>query len=431
MTSEHALARHGVPPPEKGNGRSRKETKTMIFDFLTSLFIGGRKASLDVDKLVFVDLETTGLFTNRCGILEVCLFNTIEGCFSTLVDVGQPIPARITEINGIDRDMIVGMPMFSEIAAHVHDRIKDKIVVGHNVEFDLKFLFHGFLQAGIHPQTVKYICTCKAERMKHGPTGNRLDECLRRRGIRNIQNHRALEDVNLLRQLFTHQMNERTKFKIDVFDVNKFHAITLREPEPMFAPTPIKRTSHSLKTFKSWGNKADNSAISSFNQLIEHACQDRVFDTDEMRRLVEIGIEKKVAVQQLKTALRGLIALYYKDGKISWDEFKDLEEVAKLFGFNSSVFYPIIKEVVPELKVVCFTNELVVKGKDVDRYEILFPWAVCNGFLPSDSVTKQTDIVVNCGTKTSVTGKIEKAISYGIDVKQISDFMKGKERLVL
>lgn len=403
----------------------------MVLEFFKSLFFGVRNAGIDVDQLVFLDLETTGLCTNRCRILEVCLFDSKNGTFSTLVDVGQPIPARITEINGIDRDMIVGMPMFSEIAAQVHDRIKNKIVVGHNVEFDLKFLFHEFFKAGINPQTVKYICTCKADRIKYGPSGNRLADCLRRRRIQSNQNHRALDDVNMVRQLFSRQLNERTKFQIDVFDVSKFKAITLREPELMFAQTRIKRSSYTLKMFKDWGKKADNTTISAFNKLIEDACQDRVFDTDEMRRLSELGIGKKSAIHQLKKALQGLVSQYYNDGKISWDEFKDLEEIATLFGFNSSVFFPIIKGVVPELKVVCFTNELVVKGQEVDRYDILFPWAVRNGFLPSDSVTKQTEIVVNCGDKTSSTGKIEKAQSYGIEVMHLSDFVKGKEKIVV
>ncbi len=402
----------------------------MTFELLKRMFFGGRKAGIDVDNLVFLDLETTGLFTNRCGILEVCLYDSDNDIFSTLVDVGQPIPSQITDINGIDRDMIVGMPMFSHIAYQVYERIKDKTVVGHNVEFDLKFLFHGFLEAGIQPQAIKYICTCKAERKKYGPSGNRLIECLRRRGISSEQTHRAHEDVNLLRELFNYQLNEGTRFQIDIFDVNKYKAITLSEPAPMFAPSPKKCATYTLKMFKNWGDKADNLTISSFNQLIEEACQDRVFDTGEMHRLSEIGIEKKVAIEQLKKALSGLVKFYYKDGKISWDEFNDLENIAKLFGFNSSIFFPIIKEVVSELKVVCFTNDLVVKGRNIDRYEILFPWAVRNGFLPSDSVTKQTDMVINCAAKACTTGKIQKAKSYGIEVKHISDFMKDNEMLV-
>jgi len=363
--------------------------------------------------------------------LEICITDSNDNTFSTLVDVGQPIPAHITDINGIDRDAIAGKPMFSEIAQQVYDLIKDKTVVGHNIEFDLKFLFHEFISAGIQPQPLKYICTCNAERKKRGRSGNRLDECLLRRGICFEQKHRAHDDVILLKQLFDLQMKERTKLDVEVFDLNKYKQIVLREPELVFPQKPPKRTTHTLRMFDGWGTKTDTATISLFNQLIEEACQDRVFDSDEMRRLSEIGIAKKVAVQQLKTALSDLVKHYYKDNNISWDEYKDLEEIAKLFGLNSSGFFPIIKEVVPELKIVCFTNDLTVNGQNVDRYETLFPWAVCNGFLPSDSVTKQTNLVVNCGPKNSVTGKITKAQAYGIEVTHISDFLKGKQPLFL
>lgn len=402
----------------------------MIIDFIKSLFIFKRRQDIDLGQLVFLDLETTGFFINRCGILEICLLDSKNEAFTTLVDVGQPIPARITEINGIDRDRIVGMPMFSDIAHQVYTFMEGKTVVGHNVEFDLKFLFHGFFGAGIQPKPIKYICTYKAERKRHENFGNKLHECLRRRGINNEQKHRALDDVKMLRQLFDHQMKEGTRFLVELFDLDKYQTFVLREPEPMFAPTPLKRTTHTLRMFDEWGTKTDNVTIALFNQFIEDACQDRIFDTADMRKLADIGIQKKAAVQQLKKGLHGLVKNYYSDGRISWAEYKDLEDVAKLFGFKSSVFFPLIKEVVPDLKVVCFTNDLVLKGQEVDRYETLFPWAVCNGFLPSDSVTKQTDLVVNCGAKTSITGKIDKAKSYGIDVQHISKFMKGKQQLI-
>lgn len=401
----------------------------MIINFIKGLFSFNCNAGIDVSRLMFVDLETTGLYTNRCGILEICITDPNDNTFSTLVDVGQPIPAHITDINGIDRDMIAGKPMFSEIAQQVYDLIKDKTIVGHNIEFDLKFLFHEFISAGIQPKPLKYICTCNAERKKRGCSGNKLYECLLRRGISIEQKHRAHEDVILLKQLFDFQMKERTKLDVAVFDHNKYKQILLREPELVFPQKPPKRTTHTLRMFDGWGTKTDTATISLFNQLIEEACQDRIFDSDEMRKLSDIGIAKKVAIQQLKTALSDLVKHYYKDKNISWDEYKDLEEIAKLFGLNSSGYFPIIKDVVPELRVVCFTNDLTVKGQIVDRYETLFPWAVCNGFLPSDTVTKQTDMVVNCGAKNSVTGKITKAQSYGIEVTHMSDFMKGKQPL--
>lgn len=400
-----------------------------MIKFFKKMLFGNSTANIDPSQLVFLDLETTGLHTNRCGILEICLFDNQNGMFSTLIDAGQPIPAQITEINGIDRDMIVGKPRFSEIAEQIHEKIKNKIIVGHNVEFDLKFLFCELLAAGIQPKALKYICTCKAERKTHGSYGNKLTECLDRRGIRVEQKHRASDDVDLLRQLFSRQLKEKAPFKIEMFGTDKYNEIILREPGPKFTQQPKKRTTYTLKMFQDWGSKTDNATIELFNQFIEATFQDRVFDAAEMRQLAEIGVDKKAATAQLKKALSELITLYCQNGKISWEDYQDLEEVAKLLGFNSSVLFSLIKEAAPAFKVLCFTNNLIIKGQSVDRYEILFPWALSHGFLPSDSVTKQTDLVVNCDTNGTASSKITKAQSYGLDVKLMSDFMKGKNPL--
>jgi hypothetical protein len=123
----------------------------------------------------------------------------------------------------------------------------------------------------------------------------------------------------------------------------------------------------------------------------------------------------------LRKAIRGLAADYYEDGKISWHEFTDIEDIAKLFGFTNAVFFALLRETIPTLKVTCFTNDLVVEGQVVDRYETLFPWAVENGFLPSTTLTKQSDLLINCGARDSLTGKIDKARSYGVPICHISD----------
>ncbi len=378
----------------------------------------------DENQLVFLDLETTGLSPKRgCGILEICIYSKVGGCFTTLIDPGHPIPARITEINGIDRDMITGAPLFSEIARTVYDQMFGKIIVGHNVQFDLKFLFAEFLAAGIDPQPMSYICTCKTEQHRFGMGGNRLYESLQRRGIDITQEHKAEDDVNMVRELFMIQQKEGVKHTCHIYDMDVYRGFLQNEHDPMFPVKAKQRTTHSLKAFDGWGDRKDEVSIDLFNRLIEEICEDRVFDANEMDRIASIQIDKKVAQNELRKAMLGLIADYYEDGKITWDEFSDLEELATLFGFNTSVHFTLIKEIVPGLKVVCFTNELVVKDVVVDRYETLFPWAVENGYLPSANVTKQTNLLVNCGEKDSRTGKIEKARDYGIAVCHVSDFM--------
>ena len=378
----------------------------------------------DEGRLVFIDVETTGLHTSLgAGILEICMYDAPSGFLSSMVDPGRSIPARITEINGIDRDMITGAPLFSALAQSVLDKLAGKVVVGHNVEFDLKFLYSEFIEAGITPHPMEYICTCKSEQLKYGIGGNRLYESLARRGVHIAQSHRAEDDVNMVRQLLDLQVREGMPVFSSTFDLPVYRTLIGREPAPMFPVPPKKRTTHSLRSFQGWGDRADVKTIDTFNRLIEGCCQDRVLDSREMDSLAALGISKQAAQEELKKAIRCLAADYYEDGKISWHEFTDLEDIAKLFGFNNAVFFGLIKEVITELKVVCFTNELVVGGQVVDRYETLFPWAVENGFLASSTLTKQSDLLINCGERGSTTGKVEKARSYGVPICHISDLV--------
>lgn len=381
-----------------------------------------RAVSPDEGRLVFIDVETTGLHTSLgAGILEICMYDAASGFLSSMVDPGRSIPARITEINGIDRDMITGAPMFSALARPVLDKLAGKVVVGHNVEFDLKFLYSELIEAGVTPQPMEYICTCKSEQLKYGIGGNRLYEALARRGIHLAQSHRAEDDVNMVRQLLELQVREGMSVFCSTFDLSAYRSLIGREPASMFPVPPKKRTTHSLRSFQGWGNRADVKTIDAFNRLIESCCQDRVLDSKEVDSLAALGISRQAAQEELKKAIRCLATDYYEDGTISWHEFTDLEDIGKLFGFNNAVFFGLIREVVPKLKVVCFTNDLVVGGQIVDRYETLFPWAVENGFLPSTSLTKQSDLLINCGERGSTTGKIDKARSYGVPICHITD----------
>ena len=102
-----------------------------------------------IDKLfplVVIDTETTGLTPRGNDIIEVSAIRYEEGfvpvsCFTTLLRSRNPIPAEASSKNNITDDMIKDKPFFSEIAASFSDYISGCNVVGHNLPFDLKFLF--------------------------------------------------------------------------------------------------------------------------------------------------------------------------------------------------------------------------------------------------------------------------------------------------
>jgi len=95
-------------------------------------------------NFVVVDVETTGGRPGPAKITEIGAVR-IEGLrvvstFHSLINPQRPIPAKIIEITGITPDMVRGAPRIELLMPKVMDFMKDAVVVGHNIQFDLAFL---------------------------------------------------------------------------------------------------------------------------------------------------------------------------------------------------------------------------------------------------------------------------------------------------
>ena len=104
-------------------------------------------ARSNVEKLgnfVVVDTETTGLSASKEAIVEVSAvrferFMPVE-VFETLVNPHKSIPEVASRVNHITDDMVADAPYFSQIRADLVSFIGSSTIIGHNLEFDLKFL---------------------------------------------------------------------------------------------------------------------------------------------------------------------------------------------------------------------------------------------------------------------------------------------------
>lgn len=94
---------------------------------------------------VVIDVETTGLDADHDEIIEVAAIRYSAGevkeAFQTYVKPLNEIPMKITQINGITNEMVENAPHFSQIVAELEDFIGTSNLVGHNIEFDIKFLY--------------------------------------------------------------------------------------------------------------------------------------------------------------------------------------------------------------------------------------------------------------------------------------------------
>ncbi|MEM7488392.1 MAG: 3'-5' exonuclease [Pseudomonadota bacterium] len=134
-----------------------------IFDF--DLLEKTGSADLEATPLrdlcfVVFDSETTGLDPERDDVVQIGAVRVVNGrrvpgeTFETLVDPGRSIPARSTEVHGIDDAMVAGAPRFGAVCKAFHLFAEDAVIVAHNAPFDMAFLARAAPERGVtfdHP----------------------------------------------------------------------------------------------------------------------------------------------------------------------------------------------------------------------------------------------------------------------------------------
>ena len=98
-----------------------------------------------ISNFVVIDVETTGLkpATNRIISISAIRFEDWQPkeIFNTFINPQTDIPVEATRINHITNDMVVDAPTFSQIAESLSEFIGNSNLVGHNIAFDLAFLY--------------------------------------------------------------------------------------------------------------------------------------------------------------------------------------------------------------------------------------------------------------------------------------------------
>lgn len=96
-------------------------------------------------NFVAIDIETTGLSASKNEIIEVSAVRFRNGRavekFLTFTYPKRGIQPDALSVNRITESMVSGSPIFPCIAASLEDFIGNDNIVGHNLEFDLKFLY--------------------------------------------------------------------------------------------------------------------------------------------------------------------------------------------------------------------------------------------------------------------------------------------------
>lgn len=153
-----------------------------------------------------VDIETTGGYAAGNDITEVAIIvhdgEKVVDRYETLVRPVSPIPYYIQVLTGISHEMVATAPRFEEVASEIMDRLRDRIFVAHNVNFDYSFLKHHLAQCGFE-LTSRKLCTVRlAKSTFPGLRSYSLGNICRHFEIPVTNRHRAGGDADATAILF-------------------------------------------------------------------------------------------------------------------------------------------------------------------------------------------------------------------------------------
>lgn len=212
--------------PIIGNGQPLKKQTVSAISDITYSRITAKSNPEKTGCFVVIDTETTGLSTAKCELIEVAAikcknFQPVEA-FQTLIKPKCSIPEEASRINGIKNSDVYAAPPIYAVIPDLQSFISKQPLVGHNLEFDLKFLHRAGLDVLSEKRkfydTVKLAKTClKKPRTKwdkeyeeYSPDYNgdwdvydyKLDTLCEYFNIVRVDAHRALGDCYDTARLF-------------------------------------------------------------------------------------------------------------------------------------------------------------------------------------------------------------------------------------
>lgn len=249
--------------PEKRIGKKRAKGRSLI-EF--------------VDDYVVIDIETTGLDAEFDDIIELSAIryvNNVEVAhFSSLVQSEWGISDFITDLTGITDEMLADAPTINEALPKYLDFLGDSILIGHNVNFDINFIYDKAENMGLEFKN-DYIDTMRLSRKLLKEIKNhKLITVKQYFNIDSDSEHRALPDCIATQQCY---------IKLKECAISTFGTLTA------FTDSCKKTHSYSLKNINPTSNDIDEEHIFYQKHCVFTGALEKMIRKDAAQLVVNIG----------------------------------------------------------------------------------------------------------------------------------------------
>ena len=162
----------------------------------------GKNLSEMPRDFVVIDIETTGLKPETNEIIEIGAIKVkdmkVIDTFQTLIKPTIQIPYFITNFTGISNGMVFRAPSVQEVLPKFYEFTGTDVIVGHNVNFDINFIYEAMMREFGIPLTNDFVDTLKiARKLLKAIENHKLETLARYFNVDTSNNHRALKDCEM------------------------------------------------------------------------------------------------------------------------------------------------------------------------------------------------------------------------------------------
>jgi DNA polymerase III subunit epsilon len=393
-----------------------------------------------------IDVETTGFVPEKydrvveIGVVFVSHRGEIQDHWSTLVNPQRDVGP--THVHGITASDVAGAPTFAEIAPYVLHAVSGRTIVAHNASFDLRFLAHELLRAGVPLASLPLhgLCTMHwSTAFLHAPS-RKLVDCCHACGVDLQEAHSAGADALATAGLLSYylQQSQWQPPWVDVLtEARGYGWPTYHGPYPelRFARRAEVRAARRedawLDRIVSRMPRAADARVDAYLAVLEMALLDGFLAEHEKEQLVAVATESGLSRGQVLDLhagyLRAMAEVALDDGVVTCEERADLEKVATYLGLQSIDVDAALSDAAENRSsgsavtslatsgiVLCPGDRVVFTG-EMRRPRTEWEEACRIVGLEPGTVTKATRVVV-AADPNSLSGKAAKARSYGIPI---------------
>ena len=169
-----------------------------------------------VPDFTVIDLEMTGRGNELGDITEISAIRYRNykpvSKYSKLIKARRKVLPFVVGLTGISDELLVGAPRIEMVIDEFVEFLGNDIILGHNVEFDLKVVEKAYRQIEGKNLSHNYIDTLRISRLLNPDSENhKLETLCKYFGVVRLIGHRGIEDCEQTAEVY---IKMREKFEV-------------------------------------------------------------------------------------------------------------------------------------------------------------------------------------------------------------------------